>query len=157
MKVFYCSDPSFVNHFPFPPSMWWWWWMAGEDSSQAQFMAVSLFILFIFMPTISTNNSRTLCFWCVQLLCSPVIINYVASLIDTVGSDGSKFHWITADIYKAPCIPEDPKLLYKLSTAMHQPHLRDQYIFLGKCRCLWGEKGIYSMELQNTIAEEQER
>lgn len=97
------------------------------------------------------------CFWCVQLWCSPVIINYVASLIDTVGSNGSKFHWITTDIYKASCIPEDPKLLYKLSTVMHQPHLRDQYIFLGKHRCLWGEKGIYSTELQSTTAEEQEK
>lgn len=51
-------------------------------------MAVSLFIVFIFMPTISTINSRTLA----SDVCSPVIINYVASLIDTVGSDGSKFH-----------------------------------------------------------------
>lgn len=87
-------------------------------------------------------------FWCVQLLCSPVIINYVASLIDTVGSDGSKFHWITTDMYKAPCIPEEPTPLYKPSAVMHQPHLRDQYIFPGKCRCLWGEKGTYSTELQ---------
>lgn len=76
------------------------------------------------------------CFRCVQLSCSPVVINYVASLIDTVGSDGSRFHWITTDIYKAPCVPEDPRLLYKLSTAMHQPHLRDQCIFQGKRRCL---------------------
>lgn len=88
------------------------------------------------------------CFWCVQLSCSPVMINYVAPLIDTVGSDGSKFRWITTDKYKAPCVPKDPKLLHKLSAVMHQPHLRDQYIFLGKCKCLWGEKDIYSAELQ---------
>lgn len=88
-------------------------------------------------------------FWCVQLSCSPVINNYVASLIDTVGSEESKFHWITSDIYKAPHIPMDPKLLHKLNTAMHQPHLRDQYIFLGKCKGLSGEKDIYSAELQN--------
>lgn len=89
------------------------------------------------------------CFWCVQLSSHPVIINYVASLIDTGGSDGSKFHWITADMYKARCIPEGPKLLYKLSTAMHQAHLRDQYIFLGERRWLWGEKGIDSTEQHN--------
>lgn len=51
----------------------------------------------------------------------------------------------------------DPKLLHKLNTAMHQPHLRDQYIFLGKCKGLSGEKDIYSAELQNTTGEEQER